>query len=146
MEGLRDQALKQRTVLLVEDDSAVRLAVAMGLVIRQVNVLEAGDGEEALHICQTHDGGIDAAVVDIAMPRMWGHEVGSRMATIRPGMPIIYISGHSRESLLNRGILGGHEFFLPKPFQSSELAAKLNQVLHGARSTALPRDAGPVGH
>jgi CheY-like chemotaxis protein len=143
-ERIGEQAPPQMTVLLVEDDSAVRLAIAMGLVIRHINVLEASNGEEALRICQTHDGGIDAAVMDIAMPQMWGHEVGSRMATIRPGMPIIYISGHSQESLLARGILSGHEPFLPKPFQSSELAAKLVEVLHGPLPGPLPRDAGSV--
>jgi len=123
MEGREVQAPGQMTVLLVEDDSVVRHGVAMGLMSHHVNVLEAGNGDEALHICQTHGGGIDAAIVDISMPGMRGDEVGGQMATIRPGMPIIYISGHTQETLLSRGVLSGYEIFLPKPFQPSELAA-----------------------
>lgn len=127
-------------MLLVEDDSAVRLSFVMGLTHRQFKVLEAGDGEEALGICQSYNGVIDAVVVDIIMPRMWGHEFARRMALLRPRIPVLYISGHSEETLVSQGILTGGEPFLAKPFHAGILAKKLKQLLEKESASLLPDD------
>jgi DNA-binding response OmpR family regulator len=137
-QGRDHQTARPITVLVVEDDSAVRLAVAMGLAIRNINVLEARDGDEALRLCESLSDPIDVAVVDIVMPQMWGHELGPRLHAIRPEIPIIYVSGHSRETLISRGILTGDELFLPKPFKAGELAVLIDELLAGERPSPLP--------
>ena len=141
---IADQAPRPTTVLVVDDDSAVRLALVMGLAIRQIDILEAANADEALHIFQTHSGAIDVAVLDIVMPDMWGHELGSRLQAIQPDLQIIYVSGHSRETLAARGVLSGHELFLAKPFQTSMLVAMLERLPTGAGSRVLSDGSAPA--
>ena len=117
------------TILLVDDDSAVCFAVGMGLVMRGFTVVEACSADDAMRACLTHDGKIEAAVIDLEMPKMWGHELAHRMRTVLPGMPIVYISGHSREQMLNRGVLTGDEPFFEKPFKFDDLATRLRALL-----------------
>src|SRR6266446_4104060 len=99
------QTTKQVTVLLVDDDSALCFAVGMGLVMRGFVVLEAYSADDAMQVCLTHRGKIEAAVVDLQMPKMWGHELAERLRSILPNTPIVFISGHSRELMISRGIL-----------------------------------------
>jgi DNA-binding response OmpR family regulator len=137
-DGSADQPVKPTTVLVVDDDSAVRLSLVMGLVIRNIDVLEAGNAEEAMGIFESHLAKIDVAVVDIVMPQVWGHELGSRLKAIQPELPIIYVSGHSHETLVARGILAVHDLYLGKPFLTSALAAKLEELLSGEGAGVLP--------
>ncbi len=125
---------RQITVLFVEDDSAVRLALVMGLLHRNFKVLEAGDGDEAVAICRSYEGTIDVVVVDVIMPRMWGHEFVIQLQQLRPNTPVVYISGHSEEMLKSRNVLGHGEAFLAKPFQAKELAEKIMELLAEAQS------------
>jgi DNA-binding response OmpR family regulator len=129
------------TVLLVDDDSAVCFAVGMGLVMRGFTVLEAYSADDAMRVCLTHHGKIEAAVIDLEMPKIWGHELANRMRTILPDMPIVYISGHSREQMVNRGVMSGHEPFFEKPFKFDDLATRLRELLAEGRNVAL-RPAG----
>jgi DNA-binding NtrC family response regulator len=121
------------TILLVDDDSAVCFAVGMGLVMRGFTVLEACSADDAMRVCFTYGGKIEAAVIDLEMPKMWGHELGNRMRTVLPDLPIVYISGHSREQMLNRGVLTGDEPFLEKPFKFDDLAVRLGELLGQVR-------------
>ena len=121
------------TVLLVDDDSAVCFAVGMGLVMRGFTVLEAYSADDAMRACLTHGEKIEAAIIDLEMPKIWGHELAGRIRTIRPDMPIVYISGHSQELMLSRGVLSGREPFLEKPFKFDDLARKLRELLEPAR-------------
>ena len=109
----------------------------MGLVLRNFDVVEAANAEEALSIFEAFPGRIDVAVVDIVMPRMWGDELGSRLKTLQPDLPIIYVSGNSHETMVARGILSVDDLFLGKPFLTSTLAAKLEELLSGDGSGAL---------
>ena len=117
------------TILLVDDDSAVCFAVGMGLVMRGFAVVEAYSADDAMRVCLTHNVRIEAAVIDLEMPKMWGHELGNRMRTVLPDIPIVYISGHSREQMLNRGILTGADPFFEKPFKFDDLATRLRELL-----------------
>jgi DNA-binding response OmpR family regulator len=121
------------TILLVDDDSAVCFAVGMGLVIRGFQILEACSADDAMRVCLTHNGKIEAAVIDLDMPKMWGHELAHRMRTVLPHMPIVYMSGHSREQMLNRGVLTGDEPFFEKPFKFDDLATRLRELLGQVR-------------
>jgi DNA-binding response OmpR family regulator len=130
------------TVLLVDDDSAVCFAVGMGLEMRGFTVLEAYSADDAMKVCLTHGGKIEAAIIDLEMPKIWGHELASRMRTILPGVPIVYISGHSRDLMLSRGVLSGDEAFFEKPFKFDELATKLRDLLEPVRDETPSRAGG----
>ncbi len=130
---------RQITVLFVEDDTAVRLALVMGLLHRNFKVLEAGDGDEAVAICASYEGTIDIVIADVIMPRMWGHEFAVQLQRLRPHTPLLYISGHSEEMLTNRKILSRGAAFLPKPFQAKGLAEKIMELLAEEQSTAAKR-------
>jgi len=135
-EGRDPQSTKLTTVLLVEDDSHVRLSLTMGLVaLQKFKVLEAGSGDEALAICQSYKGTIDMVVVDVVMPKMWGNELAVRLALARPQTPLLYISGRSEDELIASGILTGRESFLPKPFDAKILVQKMEEIF--AATTAL---------
>lgn len=118
-----------KTILLIEDDEAVRDSVRMGLVQFGFHVLETSNGDDAVVLCEAYEGKIDAAVVDMVMPRMWGHEIAARLLNISPGIKVVYISGHSEEFMLGCGVLKAEDVFFPKPFYPSELADRIYEML-----------------
>jgi DNA-binding NtrC family response regulator len=130
------------TVLLVDDDSAICFAVGMGLVMRGFTVLEAYSADDAMKVCLTHGGKIEAAIIDLEMPKTWGHELAGCMRTVLPNIPIVYISGHSRDLMVSRGVLSGDEVFFEKPFKFDELATKLRELLEPLRDETPSRAGG----
>lgn len=119
----------QKIVLLVEDDEAVRDSVRMGLVQFGFHVLEAANGDEAAILCEAYQGKVDASVIDMVMPRTWGHEVATRLRALSSGIKVVYISGHSEEFMLGSGVLKAEDVFFAKPFYPSELADKIYEML-----------------
>jgi two-component system, cell cycle sensor histidine kinase and response regulator CckA len=118
-----------KTILLIEDDEAVRDSVRMGLVQFGFHVMEAANGDEAVILSQAYEGKVDAAVVDMVMPRMWGHEIAARLLECAPDLKVVYISGHSEEFMLGCGVLKPNDVFFAKPFYPSELADKIYEML-----------------
>ncbi len=126
-------------MLVVEDDPAVRDSLTMGLHTQQkFKILEAEGGDEALAICQNYKGAIDLVVTDVVMPSMWGDEFARRLALVRPRTPVVFISGHSEEMLVDHGILTGTEPFFGKPFENKLLAKKIMEML-GHEDPAKPK-------
>jgi two-component system cell cycle sensor histidine kinase/response regulator CckA len=127
----------QDTILLVEDEEAVRSFAARALRMRGYNVLEAGGGEEALEIVQ---GGADIHLVitDVVMPNMDGPTMVKHVKALKPELPVIFMSGYAEEAF-RRDESAGDIHFLPKPFGLKQLAAKVKDVLSG---TAVPRRVG----
>lgn len=136
------------TLLLVEDDAAVRLSLKMGLQSRpKFKILEAESGDEALAICRSYPAVIDLVVVDVVMPSMWGDELARRLALVRPRMPVVFISGHSAEMLVDHGILTGREPFLGKPFDGKLLAKKIKELLEPEAPASRPNEGAlPAGN
>jgi DNA-binding response OmpR family regulator len=118
-----------KTILLIEDDEAVRDSVRMGLVQFGFQVLETSNGDDAAILCRAYEGKIDAAVIDMVMPRMWGHEIAAQLREISSRIKVVYISGHSEEFMLGCGVLKAEDVFFPKPFYPSELADKIYEML-----------------
>lgn len=118
-----------KTILLIEDDEAVRDSTRLALVQFGFQVIEAANGDDAVLLCQACGGQIDATVVDVVMPREWGDEVVRRLLAISPQMQVIYISGHSEESLRNDGALKVGDVFFAKPFYPSLVADKIYEML-----------------
>jgi CheY-like chemotaxis protein len=127
-EGLEDGT---ETVLVVEDEHAVRELTRRFLELRGYRVLEAGNGPEALRISRGHNGTIHIMVTDVVMPKMSGREVALQLASERPQMKVLYMSGHTEESIVDHGVLRQGVEFLQKPFSQKELVRRVRNILDG---------------
>jgi two-component system, cell cycle sensor histidine kinase and response regulator CckA len=120
------------TVLVVDDEAAVRSAVWEILQATGYLMLEADSGEEALRICAGHEGPIHLLLTDVGMSVMSGPEVAWRLAHLRPKIRVLYMSGYSDDALIRRGVLEQGTAFLQKPFTPDVLAHKVREVLDAA--------------
>jgi signal transduction histidine kinase/ActR/RegA family two-component response regulator len=116
------------SILLVEDEDAVRELVRKILEARGYAVIEAPNGREGLKLCQTHPGKIDLLVTDVVMPEMGGREFAAAAVKLRPGLKVVFVSGHTQDVILKEGIQHG-EAFLQKPFDPVQLAQKVRDTL-----------------
>jgi PAS domain S-box-containing protein len=119
------------TLLLVEDEEAVRALVRNVLREKGYSVLEASRGEEALELSELYRGRIDLLVTDVVMPRMSGRELARRLANSRPQIKVLYISGYADNAVWGEGGLDSDGAFLQKPFSPEALARKVREVLGG---------------
>ncbi len=117
------------TVLLAEDEDAVRNLAALVLRAAGYTVLEAADGEAAWQACQAHAGRIDIVVTDVVMPRMGGRELAERVQARHPGARVLFNSGYTDDSAVRHGLEVESAAFLQKPFTPSRLARKVREVL-----------------
>ena len=118
------------TILLVEDDGAVRRLARTVLADSGYTVLDGRDGEEALALAQRHPAAIDLVITDVVMPGLSGRELVSRLGMSRPSIRVLYTSGYTKAATLGTGIDGAAPF-LPKPFLPTDLLAKVREVLSG---------------
>ncbi len=117
------------TVLLVEDDDAVRALSRHVLRRGGYTVLEASRGAEALQAGERHRGRIDLLVTDVIMPGMGGRPLAERLRALHPEMRVLYLSGYTDDAVVRHGILQEEVCFLQKPFSTFALAAKVREVL-----------------
>ncbi|HXF93760.1 MAG TPA: PAS domain S-box protein [Nitrospiraceae bacterium] len=122
----------KETVLLVEDEPGVRGLVHNTLKLHGYTVLEARHGIEALLTGAQHMGPIHLLLTDVVMPQMSGPEVAERLAAVRPGLKVLYMSGYPDHPIFSRTGVTAHAAFLPKPFTPNALARKVREVLDGA--------------
>ena len=123
--GLQAGETTYRTVLVVDDDPAVREVTAQFLKDLGYGVIEAGSGGAAIDLLE-RAADIDVLLVDYAMPGMNGAEVAKAAQTRRPGLPVLFITGYADLTALRDA---GEERILQKPFYADELAAKLGALL-----------------
>ncbi len=116
------------TVLLVEDEPALRELAAMILEGEGYLVLQAGDGGDAISVADRHHGGIDLLVTDVVMPRLSGPELAQRLRTIRPGLEVLYMTGYNDSRLIARGIEQASVNLLLKPFTPDQLAQQVAEL------------------
>jgi two-component system cell cycle sensor histidine kinase/response regulator CckA len=119
----------QDTILLVEDEEAVRSFAARALRMRGYNVLEAGGGEEALEIVKDAANKIDLIITDVVMPNMDGPTMVRNVKATHPDLPVIFMSGYAEEAFRRNDQSSEDIHFLPKPFGLKQLAAKVKEVL-----------------
>jgi two-component system, cell cycle sensor histidine kinase and response regulator CckA len=122
----------QDTILLVEDEEAVRSFAARALKLRGYSVLEAAGGEEALEIVQNAKAPIHLLITDVVMPNMDGPTLVRAVKRIRPEIAVIFMSGYAEEAFRRNDEKAEDLHFLPKPFGLKQLAAKVKDVLAGA--------------
>ncbi|MBI4409434.1 MAG: response regulator [Gemmatimonadetes bacterium] len=120
------------TILLVEDEDPVRALVRKVLLRNGYRVLEAGNAADALGICDEYGGPVHLLVTDIIMPEMNGQELARRVALLRPGTRVLYMSGYTDSEVLDRGGVDPGTVFLQKPFTPEALAQTIREVLDAA--------------
>jgi len=117
------------TVLLVEDESAVRQPAREFLARCGYTVLEASDGEDALRVSREYCGPIDLMISDVVMPKMSGPKLAEQVAAERPRMKALFVSGYAENTVLRHGKIDVTTRFLQKPFSLKTLQGKVREVL-----------------
>jgi signal transduction histidine kinase/ActR/RegA family two-component response regulator len=121
----------EEKILVVEDDNAVRRMTREFLKLSGYTVVEARSAAEAIEWMESHDEPIDMVLTDVVMPGMKGRELVEQLASLRPGLKVLYMSAYTEDHAINVGILGPGAAFIEKPFSPDELAAKVREVLSG---------------
>jgi two-component system cell cycle sensor histidine kinase/response regulator CckA len=117
------------TILLVEDEKAVRELVAEMLRQEGYAVLAAADPLEAIEIGGRHPGAIEMLLTDVVMPKMSGRQLAGRLLPLRPDIKVVYLSGYTENAIVHHGVLEPDVEFLAKPFSQQALAHKIREVL-----------------
>ena len=120
------------TILLVEDEEAVRALASRILQGRGYRVLECARPEDALHIAEHHQEPIDLLLTDVVLPKMSGRKIAEHLTALRPNMKVLYMSGYTDDAVVRNGVLESNTAFLQKPFTPSGLARKVREVLDAA--------------
>ncbi len=117
------------TILLAEDEDALRRALGRSLRRAGYRVLTAADGEQALRLSAAHEGEIALLVTDVVMPVMGGSELVERLLRARPGVKVLFMSGYTDETIVRHGADGESTHFLAKPFTSEALLQAVGVAL-----------------
>ncbi|MGH2897941.1 MAG: ATP-binding protein, partial [Solirubrobacteraceae bacterium] len=132
-------ALARESLLVVEDEAAVRRAVQRNLERLGYRVIAATDGEDALRIAESLDG-IDLLLSDVVMPGIDGPELACRLRAKWSDLPVLFVTGYSADRLARSDAVGPHDRVLEKPYQLEELARTIREMIeaHSARRAVLP--------
>jgi len=117
------------TILVVEDEAAVRSALERMLIAGGYKVVAAPNGAEALKLFAAHKDQIDLLITDLVMPGMGGRDLARQCSAIRDSLRVIYISGYTRDSLLSPQTFEEGTEFIEKPFRSDAILDRIAQVL-----------------
>ncbi|MBI4794745.1 MAG: response regulator [Deltaproteobacteria bacterium] len=117
------------TILLVEDDAVLRKLISRVLNKFGYKVWVAGNGGEALSICEKEKGPIHLMLTDVVMPQMSGTELAERVAALRPGIEVVYMSGYTTNAIVHHGVLDAGINFIQKPVKIFTLIQKVREVL-----------------
>lgn len=119
------------TVLILDDDDAVRTTLARTLALYDYRVLEAADAQGAFRVLAEHTGPIDLILCDLVLPGLGGREAANTLLARRPEAKIVYISGYSTHDSFRRSLEESGVPFLGKPFEIAELLRLIAEVLRG---------------
>ena len=125
-------AAGQETVLVVEDEQAVRRLAVRILTNAGYHVVSAGSGPEALTLMQDYADEVHLLLTDVVMPRMSGRVLAERLRAIRPRLRVLYMSGYTDNVVSQHGVLEAGVRILAKPFSAVELSRKVREVLEGS--------------
>lgn len=121
------------TLLLVDDDSALLRVLKKILVRRGYEVLAAASAPEALDLIDGHDGPLHGAICDLVLPGMGGWDLADRAQALRPGLPVLFISGYDLPTVLEKEVIPASMALaisvLQKPFAVGDLTARLDTLL-----------------
>jgi PAS domain S-box-containing protein len=126
---------KGETVLLVEDNKAIREMSRRMLENLGYQVLEAGTPSEAMGLADAHSGGIHLLITDVVMPEMNGRDLSEQLHVLYPNLTTLFMSGYTADVIAHRGVLDEGVNFLQKPFSRKDLAVKVRKSL-GQKSSS----------
>jgi PAS domain S-box-containing protein len=124
----------EETILIVEDDQALRELAKNILAGQGYNVFAAQNPEEVRAICKTQGTKIDLLLTDVIMPQMSGKEVAQMCTATIPNLKVLYMSGYTSDVIMHHGVLEEGLAFLQKPFTPVSLTAKVREVLDGSNA------------
>jgi len=125
------------TILLVEDEPAVREIAVEILRGLGYHVLDAADGEEALRVFGAHAAAVDLLLTDVVLPgALRGRDLAERITAVRPEVRVLFMSGYTENSIVHHGRLDPGVQLINKPFKRDQLARKVAEVLHGQGTEA----------
>ncbi len=125
-----DDLTGSETILIVEDDDALRNLAREILELQGYKILDAENGIEALKVSEEHEGQIHLMITDVVMPKMGGRELEERLHPLRPEMKVVYMSGYTDETIVHHGVLKPGIEFLQKPLRLESLKRKVREVLN----------------
>jgi PAS domain S-box-containing protein len=123
------------SILLVDDDPAVRKVTSSVLTNAGYTVIEAFDGVEGLRICSDPSTSIDLVLTDVVMPHMGGRELARGVREVRPGTPMVFMSGYTRTSIADEELIANARF-VEKPFTSDALLRAVREMLDRSPTAA----------
>jgi PAS domain S-box-containing protein len=118
-----------QTVLVVEDEAAMRQVTGRILARNGYRVITAVNGLDAIEVAAGHPGDIDVLLTDVIMPQMLGKEAASRIRALHPAVKVLFMSGYTQGVLGTRGVLAADVNLIEKPFTEASLLIKLQEVL-----------------
>ena len=119
------------TILLVEDEDAVRRLALRSLTMYGYQVLSATDGQDALRIVASHVGSLDMILTDVVMPHLGGPNLVRALAKDFPGVKVVYMSGYTDDAVVRHGLIEADMAFIQKPYTPIGLVRKVRSVLDG---------------
>jgi DNA-binding NtrC family response regulator len=122
------------SILIVDDEPQIRSLVRVLLARMGFNLFEAGDGLEALRLCDQQHLPVDLLITDIVMPNMGGVALAERVSQINPDVRVIYMSGKCEVDMVERGVRERGFHFLRKPFKIDELRTLVTEMATGRPS------------
>jgi two-component system cell cycle sensor histidine kinase/response regulator CckA len=125
-----DAPSRLMTLLVVEDEAAIRELITQVLESRGYRVLSAGTADEAVSVLEENAQAIDMLLTDVILPgSMQGGELARRALALRPGLPVLYMSGYTRDVVLRAGRLQDGMHYLEKPFSMEVLVRRVRDIL-----------------
>ena len=134
----QDSVRGTESILLAEDEPAVRAMAREALEAQGYTVIEARNGVDALALADAHRGPLHLLVTDVVMPQMGGGELAQRLVAARPGLRVLFMSGYTDDAVVRQGVTEATSAFLQKPFAIGALARKVRETLDAGEAGAAP--------
>jgi PAS domain S-box-containing protein len=128
---------ESETILIVEDDDDLRTYLADTLRHLNYKILTAASAQSALTILLQESRRVDLLLTDIVMPGLNGRELARRADELRPGLPVLYMTGYSRNAVVHQGRIDEGVNFLQKPVKQAELASRIRELIDGRKMSGL---------
>jgi PAS domain S-box-containing protein len=126
----------RKTILMVEDEVAVRGVTQVMLRKMGLDVLTAADPDEAIRVASAHRGTIDVLLTDVIMPGMNGRQLAERLVALHPTLRVLYMSGYTDDEMVQKVVMNADAAYLQKPFDAQALGRKIRQALETAPPSA----------